>query len=160
MASMRVADYLAAFIYDELKVKHVFFVTGAGIMHLTDGVAKHPHLKGFHPHHEQSAAMAMDAYSRATDNFAVGYFTTGPGGTNAVTGLAGAWQDSVPCLFVSGQTKRGTISGDSRARGLRQFGVQELNILPIVQSCCKYAVQLNDPTRIRYELEKACAVAK
>ena len=108
----RVADFIADFIYSELKVKHVFMVTGAGIMHLTDGVALHGKLQTICPHHEQTSSMAIDAYSRATENIGVGFFTSGPGSTNAITGLAGAWQDSVPCIFISGQVKQKETTND------------------------------------------------
>ena len=157
---MRVADFVAKFILEELDVKHVFTLTGAGIMHLTDGLACNKKLKTVCPHHEQTASMALEAYSRATENFGVGIFTTGPGSTNAITGLAGAWQDSVPCLFISGQVKLAEASSQSGIKKLRQFGVQELDIIPIVESITKYAVTITQPEKIRYELEKASHIAK
>ena len=157
---MRVVDYIASFISDELGVKDVFMLTGAGSMHLTDGVACNPKLRAICVHHEQSASMALEAHARANENFAVGYFSTGPAATNALTGLGGAWQDSVPCLFISGQVKRSETGFSSGVSDLRQFGVQELNIIPVVQSLCKYAVHLTDPQMIRYELEKLVAIAK
>ena len=157
---MRVVDYIASFISDQLGVKDVFMLTGAGSMHLTDGVACNPKLRAICVHHEQSASMALEAYARANENFAVGYFSTGPAATNALTGLGGAWQDSVPCLFISGQVKRSETGFSSGVSSLRQFGVQELNIIPVVQSLCKYAVHLTDPQMIRYELEKLVAIAK
>ena len=73
---MRVADFIADFIFEELNVKHVFMVTGAGIMHLTDGVASHPKLQAICPHHEQTSSMAIDAYSRASENFGVGFWNS------------------------------------------------------------------------------------
>lgn len=158
--NMRVADFIAEFIYSKLSVKHVFMVTGAGIMHLTDGVALHGKLQTICPHHEQTSSMAIDAYSRVTENIGVGFFTSGPGGTNAITGLAGAWQDSVPCLFISGQVKKKETTNDAKIQGLRQFGVQELDVIPIVKSLCKYAITLNDPNKVRYEFEKAAYLAK
>lgn len=157
---IRVADYIARFISDRLGVKDVFMLTGAGIMHLTDGVACNSDLRPICVHHEQTASMALEAYARANEHFAVGYFSTGPAATNAITGLGGAWQDSVPCLFISGQVKRSESSYSAGIEGLRQFGVQELNILPVVSSLCKYAVQLSDPNMVRYELEKAVDIAK
>ena len=157
---MRVADFIADFIFEELDVKHVFMVTGAGIMHLTDGVASHPKLQAICPHHEQTSSMAIDAYSRASENFGVGFFTSGPGGTNAITGLCGAWQDSVPCLFISGQVKKKETTNNAKIPGLRQFGVQELDMIPIVKYACKYATTLNDPNKVKYELEKAVHIAK
>ena len=157
---MRVADFIADFIFEELNVKHVFMVTGAGIMHLTDGVASHPKLQAICPHHEQTSSMAIDAYSRASENFGVGFFTSGPGGTNAITGLCGAWQDSVPCLFISGQVKKKETTNKAKIPGLRQFGVQELDMIPIVKYACKYATTLNDPNKVKYEFEKAVHIAK
>jgi acetolactate synthase-1/2/3 large subunit len=157
---MRVADYIARFISDELGVKDVFMLTGAGSMHLTDGVACNPKLRAICVHHEQSASMALEAYARANDNFGVGYFSTGPAATNALTGLGGAWQDSVPCLFISGQVKRSETGFSSGVTNLRQFGVQELNIIPVVESLCKYAVHITDPQNIRYELEKSVDIAR
>jgi len=157
---MRVADFVSKFILEELGVEHVFTLTGAGIMHLTDGLASNKKLKTICPHHEQTASMALEAYSRATENFGVGIFTTGPGSTNAITGLAGAWQDSVPCLFISGQVKVAEASSQTGIKKLRQFGVQELDIIPIVESITKYAVTITQPEKIRYELEKAVHIAK
>jgi acetolactate synthase-1/2/3 large subunit len=157
---IRVADYIANFIADELGIRDVFMLTGAGIMHLTDGLACNNKIRAICTHYEQSASMALEAYARANENFAVGYFSTGPGATNALTGLAGAWQDSVPCLFISGQVKRSEAAYSAGVPGLRQFGVQELHVVPIVSSICKYVVHLSDATRVRYELEKAVHIAK
>ena len=157
---IRVADFIASFISDELGIKDVFMLTGAGSMHLTDGVACNPKLRAICVHHEQSASMALEAYARANENFGVGYFSTGPAATNALTGLGGAWQDSVPCLFISGQVKRSETGIAAKVESLRQFGVQELNILPVVSSLCKYAVHLSDPKMVRYELEKLVSIAK
>lgn len=157
---IRVSDYIANFISDKLGVKDVFMLTGAGIMHLTDGVACNKKLRAVCVHHEQTASMALEAYARANENFGVGYFSTGPAATNALTGLGGAWQDTVPCLFISGQVKRSEASHNAGIAGLRQFGVQELDIIPVVSSLCKYAVHLSDPQMVRFELEKAVAIAR
>lgn len=155
-----VADYITWFVSDTLGVKDVFLVTGGGIMFLTDSLARNEKLRKICTHHEQSAAMALEAYSRANGDFAVGYFTTGPGATNALTGLVGAWQDSVPCLFIAGQVKRKETVHLSGIPKLRQYGVQEVDVLPIVESVTKYAIMLDDPQRVRFELEKAVAIAK
>ncbi len=156
---MRVADFIARFIY-RIGVKHVFMLTGGGIMHLTDGVACSKDLQVVCCHHEQAAAMALEAYSRMTGHYGVGYFTTGPGATNAITGLAGAWLDSAPCLFISGQVKRKEAVYNAKIPGLRQFGVQEINILPIVESITKYSAIVNNPEDIKYHLEKALYLSK
>jgi acetolactate synthase-1/2/3 large subunit len=157
---IRVADFIAQFISDQLRIRDVFMLTGAGSMHLTDGVACNPKLRAICVHHEQSASMALEAYARANENFAVGFFSTGPAATNALTGLGGAWQDSVPCLFISGQVKRSETQYAAELEGLRQFGVQELNIIPVVKSLCKEAVHLSDPLKVRYELERLVSIAK
>lgn len=156
---VRVADYIAKFICD-YGVKHLFMLSGGGIMYLTDGLACNKDLQVVCCHHEQAASMALEAYSRASGHFGVGYFTTGPGATNAITGLAGAWLDSVPCLFISGQVKRKEAVYNARIAGLRQFGVQEINILPIVESITKYSVIINNPEDIKYHLEKAVYLSK
>jgi len=157
---IRVSDYIALFISDYLGLRDIFMLSGAGSMHLTDGVACNPKLRAICVHHEQSASMALEAYARTNENFGVGYFSTGPAALNALTGLGGAWQDTVPCLFISGQVKRSTCSHTEGVPGLRQFGVQELDIIPVVSSLCKYAVHLTQPEMIRYELEKAVSIAK
>ena len=156
---MRVADFIANFISDVLEVKDIFMVSGGGIMHLTDGLYQNKKINVICTHHEQTSSMALEAYSRATENFGVGFFTTEPGATNAITGLVGAWQDSVPCLFISGQTKRKETIYNSDIKGLRQFGVQEVNIIPIVKSITKYSVLLNKPKDVKYELEKMVYIA-
>ena len=157
---IRVSDYIAQFISDRLGLKDIFMLSGAGSMHLTDGVACNPKLRAICVHHEQSASMALEAYARTNENFGVGYFSTGPAALNALTGLGGAWQDTVPCLFISGQVKRSSCSHTEGVLGLRQFGVQELDIIPVVSSLCKYAVHLTQPEMVRYELEKAVSIAK
>ncbi|PKM99002.1 MAG: acetolactate synthase [Elusimicrobia bacterium HGW-Elusimicrobia-3] len=159
MKKIRVADYVAKFISDDLKVKDVFMVSGGGIMFLTDAVAQNRKLNPVCSHHEQTVAIALDAYSRVTQNMGVGLFTTGPGATNAITGLAGAWQDSVPGFFISGQSKRKETVHNSGVKGLRQYGIQEVDIIPVVKPLCKYAVFLNNPEEIRYELEKMRHIA-
>lgn len=155
---MRVADYIADYIY-KLGIKDVFLVTGGGMMFLSDGIASHPHLKAVCNHHEQAAAMGAVAYAKYNQSFGAAYVTTGCGGTNAMTGLLGAWQDSVPCIFISGQCKRKETVRNSGLR-LRQFGVQEADIISVVQPLTKYAVMVNEPEQIAYHLDKAAHLAK
>ena len=157
---IRVSDFIADFICNVIKVKDIFMVSGGGIMHLMDALVQNKNINVICTHHEQSASMALEAYSRATENFGVGFFTSGPGSTNAITGLVGAWQDSVPCLFISGQAKRSETIYNAGIPGLRQFGVQEVNILPIVKSITKYSVFLNNPEDIGYELGKMFYISK
>ncbi|MCK4994833.1 MAG: thiamine pyrophosphate-binding protein [Candidatus Omnitrophica bacterium] len=156
---IRVSDYIAEFIC-KYGVKDVFMLSGGGIMHLTDGLACNKKLNVFCLHHEQAVSMAIETYARTTGNFGVGYFTTGPGATNSLTGLAGAWLDSVPCLFISGQVKRRETVLKAKIPGLRQIGVQEINIVPIVESITKYTAFVDKPEDIRYHLEKAVYLAK
>ena len=155
---LRVTDYIADYIY-KLGVHEIFMVAGGGMMFLTDGVAQHPCLKAICNHHEQASAMAAVSYAKYNENFGVAYVTTGCGGTNTITGLLNAWQDNVPCLFVSGQSKRKETVRNS-GLPLRQFGVQEADIIPIVSSITKYAVMVNDPYMIAYHLDKAVYLAK
>lgn len=156
---IRVADYVAEFI-EQKGVKDVFMLSGGGIMHLTDGLECNKNLNKVCLHHEQSVSMALEAYSRTSGNLGVGFFTTGPGATNAITGLAGAWLDSTPCLFISGQAKRKESTYLIDIPGLRQVGVQEINIIPIVKSITKYSAFIDKPEDIKYHLEKAVYFAK
>ncbi len=155
---IRVADYIADYIY-KLGVKEIFMVSGGGMMFLSDGIAKHPYLKAICNHHEQASAMAAISYAKYTEHIGVAYVTTGCGGTNAITGLLDAWQDSVPCLFISGQCKRKETVRNSGLK-LRQFGVQEADIISIVESITKYSIMVNDPDQIAYILDKAVYLAK
>lgn len=154
----RVADYIADFIF-ELGVDTVFTVTGGGAMFLNDGVASHSKLKAICNHHEQACAMGAVGYAKYRNSYAVCMTTTGCGSTNAITGLLDAWQDNVPCIFISGQVKRKETVRNSGLR-LRQFGVQEADIISVVQSLTKYSVMVNDPSEIAFHLEKAAYLAR
>ena len=155
---MRLADYVVRFIAAE-GVKHVFLLTGGGAMHLNDALARCDDLTYICNQHEQASAIAAENYSKATGNLGVAMVTTGPGGTNAITGVAGAWLDSTPMLFVSGQVKRPDrmYAADGTPLGVRQRGIQEVDIVSLVRPITKYAVTITDPQTIRYHLEKARA---
>lgn len=155
---IRVADFIADYIY-KLGVHEVFMLSGGGMMFLSDGIAKHPHLKAICNHHEQASAMAAVSYSKYNGNIGVAYITTGCGGTNAMTGVLNGWQDNTPSLFISGQCKRKETIQNS-GLPLRQFGVQEADIISIIKSITKYAVMVNDPQEIAYHLDKAVYLAK
>ena len=157
---IRVADYIAEYIEKEIGVKHVCLLSGGGMMYLTDGLAKRKNLEKICFHHEQAAAMALEAYAKTNNHFSVGYFTTGPGVTHALSGTAGAWLDSVPCLFISGQAKIKEATYHLKIPGMRQCGVQELNIIPIVKSITKYAVFVDKAEDIKFHLQKAYYIAK
>jgi len=133
-------------------VKHVFMLPGGGAMHLNDSLGRCPGIEYVCNLHEQASAIAAEAYAKVTNNLGVAMVTSGPGSTNALTGLAGAWLDSTPCLFLSGQVKRADLKGDS---GLRMLGVQEIDIVSMVRPITKYAVTITDPTTVRYHLERA-----
>lgn len=153
---MKLSDYIMKFIAEQ-GVRHVFMLPGGGAMHLVDSLGSCASLQYIPVLHEQAAAIAAEAYARVTNNLGVALVTTGPGGTNAITGVAGAWLESTPCLVVSGQVKRADLKGSS---GIRQRGPQELDIVEIVKSITKYAITVMDPETIRYHLEKAVYLAK
>jgi len=155
---IRIADYIANFIADQ-GVKNVYTVSGGGMMFLLDGVGQHPQLNVICNHHEQASAMAAVAESRYNGNLGVCYLTTGCGGTNAITGLLGAWQDNIPSLFVSGQCKRKETTENSKLP-LRGFGVQEADIVSVVKPLTKYALMINDPLEVAYHFEKALFLAR
>lgn len=154
----RVADFIAEYIH-KLGVKDVFMVSGGGMMFLSDGLALNSSINVVCTHHEQAAAMAAVGYAKYTENFGVAYITTGCGGTNAITGLLDAWQDNVPCIFVSGQCKRKETVRHS-GLPLRQFGVQEVDIIAVVESLTKYSVMVNEPEKIAWHLDKAVHLAR
>lgn len=129
------------------------------MMHLVDTLGRRDGLKYVAQHHEQASAMAADGYARRCGELGVCYATSGPGATNIVTGLAGAWQDSTPILFLTGQSKISQTIENSGIEGLRQYGTFEVNIVPVVKSLTKYAVMVKDPQSIRFHLEKALHLA-
>jgi acetolactate synthase-1/2/3 large subunit len=140
----------------ERGVKHVFMVAGGGAMHLNDSLGRCAGLSYICNLHEQAVAIAAEAHARVTNRLSAALVTTGPGATNTLTGLAGAWLDSTPVMFISGQVKRSDLKRDT---GVRIMGVQEIDIVSIVQSITKYAVTIEDPLTIRYHLEKAVHLA-
>ena len=147
----RLADYVADFVRSE-GVACVFLVPGGGAMFLVDAFGNHPDLAYVPNHHEQASAIAAEAYARINGRLGCAVVTTGPGATNAVTGCAGAWIESVPLLIISGQVKRADLIGDS---GVRQMGPQEVDIVSIVRPITKYAARVMDPSKIRSHLEEA-----
>lgn len=157
---IRVADYIMNFIYTDLDVKDVFMVSGGGIMQLTDAIKKHGKLNYICSQNEQATSMEVDGYSKANEKFGVGVVTSGPGATNAITGVVGAWMDSIPCMIISGQSKKIQTVYNAKIKNLRQFGSQEVNILPIIKTVTKYSCMVNDPNKIRYYLEKAVFYSK
>lgn len=153
---IKLSDYVFQFI-SELNVKHVFLLPGGGCMHLVDSLGKRSDLEYICCLHEQAAAIAAEAYGQYTNNIGVALVTTGPGSTNAITGVAGAWIDSTPVLVISGQVKRSDMIGET---DVRQMGNQEIEIVSIVKPITKYAVTILEPESIRYHLEKAVYLAR
>lgn len=152
---MKLTDYVIQFLA-ERGVRHVFGLTGGAVVHLFDSAARSGKIQPIFHHHEQAAAFAAQAYARAKNGLGACFVTTGPGATNAITGLAAAWLDSVPCIYLSGQTR---LSHTTRGKKVRQIGTQQLDIIEVVRSMTKYAVMIEDSAAIRYHLEKAYHLA-
>ena len=151
---MRVADYIFKTLADR-GADTVFLVTGGGAMYLNDALGREKRLHYVCCLHEQACAMAAEGYARIRNKPGIVSVTTGPGGTNAITGIAGAWLDSIPMLVISGQVKTETMLSSFPDLKVRQIGDQELNITDIVKPITKYAICVRDPQEIPRELEKA-----
>ncbi|MCI8536098.1 MAG: thiamine pyrophosphate-binding protein [Hungatella sp.] len=154
---MKVSDYIAQTLVEH-GITQVFTVTGGGAMHLNDALG---HQKGMHclyQHHEQACAIAAESYARIHNKLALLCVTTGPGGTNAITGVVGGWLDSIPMLVLSGQVRYDTTARWSGV-GIRAMGDQEFDIVKAVGCMTKYSEMVIDPMRIRYCLEKAIYLA-
>ena len=158
---MKLSDYVLKFVAD-LGIKDLFLVTGGGAMHLNASLGAETRIRPICNSHEQASAICAEGYAKATNGLGVCMVTTGPGGTNAVTGVAGAWLDSTPTLYISGQVKRPDRMFDAqtgKTLGMRQLGVQEVDICSIVRPITKYAETILEPKDIRYHLEKAVYLA-
>lgn len=153
MGKQRIADYIAE-VLAERGFDTVFTVVGGGAMHLNDAFGASKRLKDIHHHHEQAAAMAAEGYARIKGKPAIVCVTSGPGGTNAITGVLGAYQDSVPMLILSGQV-RYPITVEASGLRLRHFGEQEHDIVRTVRPLTKYAEMVRCPEDVLYALEKA-----
>ncbi len=152
---IKLSDYVISFLADR-GVRHIFFVPGGAAMHLNDSLGQCGRIEYVCNLHEQASAIGAEAYGKITNNIGVAMVTAGPGGTNAITGVAGAWLDSTPMLVLSGQVKRADLKGN---RKVRMLGVQEVDIVTIVSGITKYAVTITDPETIRYHMEKAFHLA-
>lgn len=157
MTLIKLSDWVADRL-SEHGIRDVFMLTGGGAMHLNHSLGTHPQLTTTFAHHEQALAIAAEAYYRLTNRLAVVNVTSGPGGTNAITGVYGAFVDSIGMLVISGQVKNETTVRHT-GLPLRQYGDQELDIEPIVRPITKYAAMVTDPQTIRYHLEKALYLA-
>lgn len=156
MVTMKLTDYVAEFLSKE-GINHVFGLTGGAAVHLFDSIAAAPNLTAVFNHHEQASALAAEAYARVRNGLGAAIVTTGPGGTNAITGVTAAWLDSIPVIYISGQTR---LEHTSHGKTVRQIGTQELDIVSLVAPITKYAVMLEDAKMIKYELQKAVHIAK
>lgn len=154
---IKVSDLIADIIADH-GITDVFTVVGGGAMHLNDSFGHHARLKCYYNHHEQGSAIAAESYSRVNNRMALLCVTTGPGGTNAITGVVGGWLDSVPMIVISGQVRYDTTA-KSTGLPLRAMGDQEFEITKAVECMTKYCDMVTDPKMIRYCLEKALFVA-
>ncbi len=154
----KVVEYVASFLVEN-GIERAFSVTGGGAMHLNDALGHQKGLKCVYNHHEQACAIAAEAYARIHNKIAVLCVTTGPGGINALTGVAGGYLDSIPMLVLSGQVRYDTTAR-STGLGIRALGDQEFDITKAVESMTKYCEMVIDPMRIRYCLEKALYIAK
>lgn len=156
---IKVSDFIFKYLVDTYQIQHVFLVTGGGAMHLNDSIGHTAGLTYICNHHEQASSIAAEGYYRTCGHLCVTNVTTGPGGTNAVTGVLGQWLDSIPGLYISGQIKQSTMKGTYPDLPLRQLGDQEADIVSIVRSITKYAVTVTNALDIKYELDKAIAIA-
>ncbi|MCI8664034.1 MAG: thiamine pyrophosphate-binding protein [Hungatella sp.] len=154
---IKVSDYIARSLVDH-GITQVFTVTGGGAMHLNDALGHEKGLNCLYQHHEQACAIAAESYARIHNKLAVLCVTTGPGGTNAITGVAGGWLDSIPMLVLSGQVRYDTTARWSGV-GIRAMGDQEFDIVKAVGCMTKYSEMVTDPVKIRYCLEKAIYLA-
>lgn len=159
---IRLADYVADFLSSR-GVTDCFTVVGGGAMHLNDAFGHHSKIKCTYNHHEQASAIAAESYARLNNRIAALCVTTGPGGTNAITGVVGGWLDSIPMFVISGQVRYDTTaryaSNFTGGLPLRAVGDQEFDITKSVGCMCKYAEMLEKPEDIRYMLEKAWHLA-
>ena len=154
---MRVADYIFKTLSD-YGVKHVFIIVGGGVMYLNDALKNEPRIKYICFHHEQACAIAAEGYARMNGELAVVCVTSGPGGTNTLTGVIGQWLDSIPVLYLSGQVRFETCIASTKLP-LRQLGDQEIDIVAMVKPVTKYAKMITDPKTIKDELNKAINLA-
>lgn len=153
---MKLSDYVAYFLARQ-GIRHVFVISGGASLHLIHSVADTPGITYICTQHEQAGAMAADAYARVTGNLGTAIATSGPGATNLLTGVGCAYYDSVPTLYITGQVSTFRMKRDT---GVRQIGFQETDAIDIYKPITKYTVRIEDAKRIRYEMEKACYIAK
>jgi acetolactate synthase-1/2/3 large subunit len=153
---MKLSDYVASF-FEENNINDVFVLTGGCVVHLIDSIASKEKIQYIPVQHEQAGAMAADCYSRITKNIGAVIATSGPGATNLLTGICCSYYDSIPVLAITGQVPKGQLKRRSKSR---QIGFQETDVVSIFKSVTKYSKLIDNPSTIRYELEKALYIAK
>jgi acetolactate synthase-1/2/3 large subunit len=156
----KVSDLVFEHLVEKHGISHCFFIPGGGAMHLNDSLGHTKGLTYICNHHEQACAIAQEGYYRASGKMCVTNVTTGPGGTNALTGVLGQWIDSIPALYISGQIKASTHMSCCPELKLRQLGDQESDVISLVKPITKYAVTIFDPLDIEYEIDKAMYIAQ
>lgn len=154
---MNVSEYIFDF-FAKKGVDTAFMITGGQAMWLNDAIGKNSHYQIICTHHEQAAAMSADAYSRIMNKPAITLVTAGPGSINALTGVVGGFTDSAPMIIISGQANLSFVQYQNETN-IRQFGVQGINIKPIVEHVTKYFVTIDDVRKLKYYLEKAYYLA-
>ena len=153
---IRLADFVVKF-FEKKNIKTIFTVSGGGSIFLCDALYKAKKIKYVSHHHEQAASFAAESYARARNDVGCCFVTTGPGGTNTLTGVSSSWIDSIPVIFISGQV---FLNQTIQKTKKRQIGVQEINIIDIVKPVTKFSKMITDPNSINFYLEKAYFIAK
>jgi len=151
MSQIKLSDFVIDYLA-QCNIRHVFVIQGGAVAHLIDSIEKNDNIEYITCQHEQACAMAADAYSRTSNTIGVAMATSGPGATNLITGIANAYYDSIPVVYITGNV---ASFRQSDGMGIRQYGFQETNIIHIVESITKYCVALKNPNDIKYELDKA-----
>jgi acetolactate synthase-1/2/3 large subunit len=152
---MKLSDFIVSFFRSH-QIEYIFGFQGGSITHVIDSISKDPDIQFIPCYHEQTAAIAAEGYARASGKFGVAVATSGPGATNMMTGIANAYFDSIPVIYITGQVNTYEYKYE---KPIRQFGLQETDIVSVVKPITKYAVMIDDAARIRFELEKAVAIA-
>lgn len=152
---MKLSDFIFEYLNTAYGINKVFMISGGGAMHLNDAVGKNKNIQYLCNHHEQASAIGAEGFARIAEKMAVVVVTTGPGGTNTLTGVIGQWLDSVPVLYISGQVKYETTIDSCKNLNLRQLGDQEINIIDIVKPVTKYAQMLKNPLEVKQKIDEA-----
>lgn len=152
---MKLSTYVIDFLVRN-QIRELFTVSGGGIAHLLDSLGQNPEMRYYCNYHEQASAVAAEGHARVTGRIGACLVTVGPGAVNGLSGIAGAWYDSIPLLVLSGQVRSDLIADFEQ---VRQRGPQESNVIAMARAVTKYAVSVREPSKIRYELEKALHLA-